>query len=229
MLELGRYKTLVFDCDGVILDSNRVKTEAFYKTTRPWGEAAASRLVRYHRQNGGVSRYAKFRFFNSSVLGLKHPKTAEGILAKNLACYAHILRKKLRQCGIAKGLRDLRGKTRKAKWLMVTGGDQKEVRAVFRDRSLASFFDGGIFGSPEPKDQIIRREILVGNIQKPALYFGDSRYDHHVAQKTGLKFCFISQWSEMENWKPWVKKNRIPTFRNLQELLVTSPKNKSVK
>jgi len=229
VLELGRYKTLVFDCDGVILDSNRAKTEAFYRTTRPWGQAAANRLVRYHRQNGGISRYAKFRFFNSSVLKLNHPKTAKGILAKNLARYGQILRKKLRQCEITSGLKRLRRETPKAKWLVVTGGDQKEVRAVFRDRSLAAFFDGGIFGSPKPKDQIIQREILAGNIRKPALYFGDSRYDHDVAKKTGLQFCFISQWSEVNNWKPWVKKNHIPTLRSLQELLIPPPKNKSTK
>ncbi|NLC22432.1 MAG: HAD family hydrolase, partial [Halomonadaceae bacterium] len=34
--ELKAYLTLVFDCDGVVLDSNRVKTEAFYQATLPY-------------------------------------------------------------------------------------------------------------------------------------------------------------------------------------------------
>ena len=40
-INLKKYKTLVFDCDGVILDSNRIKTEAFYRTTQKYGEFIA--------------------------------------------------------------------------------------------------------------------------------------------------------------------------------------------
>ena len=29
--EMKRYKSLIFDCDGVILNSNKIKTEAFRK------------------------------------------------------------------------------------------------------------------------------------------------------------------------------------------------------
>ena len=35
------YASLVFDCDGVVLNSNKVKTEAFYQAVLPYGEAAA--------------------------------------------------------------------------------------------------------------------------------------------------------------------------------------------
>jgi hypothetical protein len=40
--------TLVFDCDGVVLNSNRIKTEAFRLVAAPYGEAAAEALVQYH-------------------------------------------------------------------------------------------------------------------------------------------------------------------------------------
>ncbi|MFH7588150.1 HAD family hydrolase, partial [Oceanimonas smirnovii] len=57
------YVTLVFDCDGVVLNSNKVKTEAFYKAALPYGEAAAQAMVDYHVAHGGVSRYKKFAYF----------------------------------------------------------------------------------------------------------------------------------------------------------------------
>ena len=34
---ISDYKALVFDCDGVVLDSNRIKTEAFRIAALPWG------------------------------------------------------------------------------------------------------------------------------------------------------------------------------------------------
>jgi beta-phosphoglucomutase-like phosphatase (HAD superfamily) len=46
-----RYKTLVFDCDGVILNSNRIKTEAFGQVAMQFGADAAKELVRFHVQH----------------------------------------------------------------------------------------------------------------------------------------------------------------------------------
>ena len=64
-LDISRYKTLVFDCDGVVLNSNSVKTSAFYKAALAYGEVAATALVEYHVANGGVSRYKSSRIFLS--------------------------------------------------------------------------------------------------------------------------------------------------------------------
>ncbi|MDX1757946.1 MAG: HAD family hydrolase, partial [Marinobacter sp.] len=68
-MSLSRYASWVFDCDGVILNSNRVKTEAFYQAALPYGESAARALVEYHVNNGGISRYAKFERFLTTILG----------------------------------------------------------------------------------------------------------------------------------------------------------------
>jgi len=51
------------------------------------------------------------------------------------------------------------------------------LREVFTQRDLAPLFDGGIFGSPDTKDSILSRELANGNIQPPALFLEDSRYD----------------------------------------------------
>jgi len=45
---INKYKTLVFDCDGVILDSNRVKTDAFHKAALFYGGEVADIFVQYH-------------------------------------------------------------------------------------------------------------------------------------------------------------------------------------
>src|SRR3990172_11344770 len=62
-VNLTGYRTLVFDCDGVILDSKKVKTSAFYNAALPYGKDMAEALVAYHKQHGGVSRYRKFETF----------------------------------------------------------------------------------------------------------------------------------------------------------------------
>ena len=73
VMPLHRYLTLIFDCDGVVLDSNRVKTEAFRAAAMPWGRAAAEALVANHVANGGVSRYEKFASFLEHILPEQAP------------------------------------------------------------------------------------------------------------------------------------------------------------
>lgn len=189
------YNTLVFDCDGVVLNSNKVKTDAFYHAALPYGESAAQQLVNYHIQNGGVSRYKKFAYFLEVIV---NGGQGDLELDELLLRYSHEVYDGLMNCEVAQGLNDLREKTAHARWLIVSGGDQKELRKVFAARKLISMFDGGIFGSPDSKEEIISRELESNNIRPQALFIGDSRYDYEASSKFGIDFCYISQWSEWQ-------------------------------
>tara|TARA_R110000851_G_scaffold135045_1_gene270434 strand:- start:22530 stop:23189 length:660 start_codon:yes stop_codon:yes gene_type:complete len=193
--DLAGYATLVFDCDGVVLNSNRVKTEAFYQAASPYGESAAKALVDYHIAHGGVSRYKKFAYFLESIA----PSNAEQgpSLAALLQGYASCVREGLLNCEVASGLEDLRHKFSDLRWLIVSGGDQSELRDVFTQRGIVKWFDGGIFGSPDTKDEILARELASGNILQPALFLGDSKYDYQAATRACLDFVFLSGWSEI--------------------------------
>ena len=166
MTNLSHYGTLVFDCDGVVLDSNQVKTAAFRSAAMPYGAAAADALVAYHVANGGISRYVKFAHFLERIV----PEHGAGAVPGRdgpdhealLQIYAETVRDGLMNCGIATGLEQLRSKTRGANWLIVSGGDQNELREVFAARGISDLFDGGIFGSPDTKSMILDRELSVG-------------------------------------------------------------------
>ncbi|MFP3344087.1 HAD hydrolase-like protein [Halomonas sp. SIMBA_159] len=206
------YATLVFDCDGVVLNSNRVKTDAFYRAALPYGKAAAQKLVDYHVQNGGISRYAKFAYFMEHLI---EPGQDGPTLEELLSRYAAEVRVGLLNCEIAPGLLELRELTANARWLIVSGGDQVELREVFAARGIASLFNGGIFGSPDTKDEILLREITEQNIQMPSLFLGDSKYDYQAASKAKLDFVFISGWTEVFDWEYWCKEEVILSKHSL--------------
>lgn len=219
MVEIQTYETLVFDCDGVVLDSNKVKTQAFYQATLPYGEAAAQAMVQYHVAHGGVSRYKKFAHFLDNLVS-EHSNTTDGPgLDALLAAYAAAVQEGLLQCQVAEGLAELRAATPNARWLIVSGGDQVELRFVFSHRGIADWFDGGIYGSPDTKDEILTRELSMGGIVEPALFIGDSRYDHLASVGVGLDFVFLSQWSEFSDWKSYCFENKIKTIPSLRDLL----------
>ena len=165
-MDISQYATLIFDCDGVILDSNRIKTDAFYNTALPYGEDVAEALVNFHEQNGGISRYVKFEYFLEKILGTKvEPKKINNLLSS----FVSEIKEELILCQISPGLEELR-KNSDSNWLIVSGGDQKELRCIFSERNLTENFNCGIFGSPETKEVILSREIDNGNIKFPALF-----------------------------------------------------------
>lgn len=217
--QLMDYETLIFDCDGVVLDSNKVKTEAFYQATLPYGQAAAQAMVDYHIANGGVSRYRKFAHFLEKIAPIKAEQSGPNLEAL-LQVYAGHVHDGLLSCAIAPGLKALREKTTNARWLIVSGGDQAELREVFGLREIANWFDGGIFGSPDTKDDILARESTRGTILQPALFLGDSKYDYKASMSAGFDFLFLSGWSEVAGWEHWVENEGLKSFRSVSEILV---------
>lgn len=211
---LADYKTIIFDCDGVVLDSNKVKTRAFYLAALSHGEGYAQELVDYHKANGGVSRYKKFRYFLDHIVGDFNDTELAALLDK----YAVYVKDGLLSCGIAPKLIELREQTKESNWMIVSGGDQGELRQVFKQRSLCDLFDAGIYGSPDSKETILAREIDPS--KKTAVFLGDSKYDYAAASGADLDFIFVSDWSEVAEWEKWTEVNAIKYVPQLSDLLI---------
>ena len=207
---------MVFDCDGVVLDSNRIKTEAFRTAALPFGPESADRLRAYHLENGGVSRYLKFRHFLESIVEGEAPA---GSYERLLDRYAAEVGRELSTASVAPGLQRIRDETRSATWILASGGDQTELRGVFEERGLSRFFDGGIYGSPTPKDEILASCRDRGLLDRPALFLGDSRYDFEVASEFGLDFLFVEAWSEFQEWQDHQRVHGYLSVRALSGLL----------
>jgi len=213
---ITEYQTLVFDCDGVVLNSNKIKTQAFYDVAKVYGHGPAQALKDFHVQNGGISRFVKFEYLLTEIL--KKPLN-QVELKQLLDNFAHEVKKALMTCEVAVGLAALRDRTKNANWLIVSGGDQEELREVFQARGLDHYFDGGIFGSPDTKDTILAREVENGNITRPALFLGDSKYDYQAAQTADLDFIFLTQWTEVKDHLAWCLEHDLCVNFNLQELI----------
>ena len=216
------YKTFIFDCDGVVLNSNRIKTAAFYQSTECFGESAARAMVDHHVANGGVSRYAKFAYFLERIAPSGATDAKPKGLEQLLADYSAAVKQGLLECEMADGLSELREQTQGARWMIVSGGDQTELREVFATRGIADWFDGGIFGSPDAKPEILAREIANGNIQHPAIFLGDSQYDYKCSKAAGLDFVFIHGWTEVADWQRFVANEGIGHYQRAADVSFSS-------
>ena len=219
MLKIQEYKSIVFDCDGVILNSNKIKTRAFRVASFPFGYEASRSLENYHLRNGGISRYAKFDYFLKTIVPINSKKNKELYLKKMLKIYSEETGKGLLDSEITYGLHSLRNKTKDSSWLIVSGGDQDQLHSIFAKKEIMYLFNGGIFGSPDTKNQILNRELTRGNIKLPALFLGDTELDHQVSVSNGLDFIFVSAWTEFRCYKQYCIDNSIRMISKVYELI----------
>lgn len=214
-MQITKYKSWVFDCDGVLLDSNLIKTEAFYEAALPYGTENANSLVSYHKQFGGISRFAKFQYFFEHILGEKRfEKELEEILTQ----FGLLVRDKLLQCPETDGLVPFLKKLASVDYKMViSGGMQDELRYVFTQRGLSGYFNA-VFGSPDSKLTIMQRELNHGSLHLPAVFVGDSQYDYECADKFDMDFIFMHQYTEFTGWYNYFKNKNVNIIANLGEL-----------
>ena len=65
----------------------------------------------------------------------------------------------------------------------------------------------------------LSREIGNENLVLPALFLGDSRYDHEAATRAGLDFVFLKNWTEFSEWPGYCAEHEIAVVDNLRALL----------
>ena len=217
MIDLKKYNTIIFDCDGVILNSNFQKIEAYRNTAISYGASKiqAEDLVSYHVSLTGISRNVKFKYFLKEIMGEHVTDSSMKKLVDNLNIEVITL---LKNCEVASGIEKLKSHTKKSTWMVASGGDQEELRFLFKDKGIDSFFEGGIYGSPSSKHQIVEEKMKDKNFL-PTLFLGDSLYDIQTAQKYKLDFIFIYGWTDLKNWKKICNENGLPYVEKIQDLL----------
>ncbi len=177
---------IVFDCDGVILESVDAKTKAFGQVAEPLGAEARDRLVLYHTLHGGVSRREKFAWLYHEVFQREiTPEEMEDCCARFVS-YAldNVLNAPLVP-GIMDVLERWHGRV---PMYVCSGTPQAELEAILEKRGLARYFTG-ICGTPPAKAELLKGIVLRGRVD-PAdvVMVGDATTDLDAAETAGTLF-----------------------------------------
>jgi beta-phosphoglucomutase-like phosphatase (HAD superfamily) len=178
-------RAIVFDFDGVILESANIKTEAFLELYAAYpGKLAAIRD--YHVGQAGISRYVKFEHIQKNILGL--PYTAED-KARVSAEFERLTRERIFRCpevpGAQRLLRGLRGRVLR---VVGSGTPQPELDRIIEKRAMEPWFDEW-WGTPRVKAEIIRDVMARHHLSADrVLMVGDGMSDYQAAVETGARF-----------------------------------------
>lgn len=194
---LSEYEVYIFDCDGVILDSNQLKIEAMKNALEAHFSAQdlIADCVDYFRHNFGKSRFHHVAYFLDSILTIEEEQRSE-LEQRVLADFSKQCRTLYLTAELTPGFKEFL-KQCKGKRYVASGSEQSELRDVFVQRGLNIHFDG-IFGSPTPKSELIRR-ILEQEQYTNAVMFGDAESDMLSAQHNHIDFVFYVPYSNVKD------------------------------
>ena len=182
MIDLSKYKNIVLDFDGVILDANRQrKLNMKFVLDKNLSQELSILTYDYFSKNSGISR--------NFLLG-KFIKD-EFVLNKVLKEYYELNLSTLPKCQLVKGVKEFIVKYHNSKKIFIlTGADQEEVKILVSNKNLNDyiFYLGG---GPKSKIQHLKEIKLEGE----TIFFGDSKYDNFAASEYKLDFVFVNGYT----------------------------------
>jgi len=209
------YDLIILDCDGVILDSNSLKSEMLAKTVESYGSSLTDQFIEYHKQHGGISRYQKFDYFLRSLVGHFSKSQYRALVSR----FSNLVKEALISAPITPGAWDfLNHYSADTPVFLVSGGDEEELRAIFKERNLTNFFCG-IYGSPETKVNHCSNIIRQFDTTIRGVFIGDSRLDYLAAQSCNLDFIFMSDFTDFKDWAQFCSDENLRSTPNLGPLI----------
>jgi len=190
-------KALVFDFDGVIVDSNRVKRDAWFSIFES-SEEVSRALVEDALQHTAGDRFDILRYIFSK------PGYEPGQVALLVDEYAHRydteVKKGIFGVGVSRSVFDtLRQLKEKYKLYINSATPEEALEETVKRLELDTLFES-ILGTPSSKEENLKKVMERENVASTELIFiGDGEGDRDAAVSIGCQFIGIAnEWNE---WK----------------------------
>lgn len=176
---------LIFDFDGTIVDSNRLKAKTISRVLRQFfpTELVESQI----RDAKGLSRYEIVEGICSVHPSGYSPQYILDCISKKM--FSSLLQAE-RFTNFDKFL------CFDNKLAIVSLGDGLEIREFLKSTNCRHCFEGGIFGLVRNKSKVLS-QIANDNPQfNRKVYFGDRLSDWEDAKSSGFEFVLVQNWSD---------------------------------
>lgn len=181
---------LIFDFDGVVLDSATLKRQAFADLYSQASEAQYRAVVAYLSRRGGQPREVKFRHIEEHILGRRINEAR----IHELCCrFKESVEERLKTAPFIPGaLEFLSHWQKKRLQYLLSATPEQELMVIVAQRQLTSYFNE-VVGAPPDKVTGLRN-LLARHQHAPknTVMIGDSYNDYRAARSNGTHFVGVT-------------------------------------
>lgn len=214
------FRALLLDFDGVIVESNDIKTRAFAEMFGEYPEHLDA-IISYHQRYVGVSRYKKFTWIYQELL--KQPVT-ETLLDTLGARFSQIVFEKVLQAPFVPGALETLASYSSAgvPIFIISGTPHDELLRILETRGLKGYVTQA-WGTPTEKTEAIRLiQSRYGIDTTEMLFVGDGMLDYQAATSEGVAFLARNSGGEATDWSS-LKVVNVPDLTCLASLQPDRP------
>ena len=187
---MNKTSAIIFDFDGVILDSVGIKSDIFFEIFETFGKVVAKKAVEYHEKNGGISRFEKFKYINKKYLNSKLDNNDITLLKKK---FSNLIKKKILKANYIEGSYEFISENyQEYEFHIATSTPENEILDILKKKKIKKFFNK-IYGSPLKKTEQVKK-ILKESIYKKNQFIliGDSIEDYQASINNGIRFIGVT-------------------------------------
>jgi phosphoglycolate phosphatase-like HAD superfamily hydrolase len=180
-----RFKVIIFDFDGVLVESVDIKDLAFKRLFKQYPQHL-DKIMDYHLSNNATIRFEKFRYITERILGKRYDEEAEKSLSNK---FSSLVFKSLVDCPYVPGAKEILDcYWGKIPLYLASVSPADELDEVLEAKKLKRYFKR-IYAVPWIKKEAIRDIINREDVSpKDIVFIGDSYEDFEAAQSTGIFF-----------------------------------------
>ena len=210
---MSKIKAIIFDFDGVIVESVRIKLYAFAELYSEYGEVVQEKVKSHHLYNGGMSRFEKIKYYHNEYLGMKIMESEISELAKK---FSDLVVKKVIEAPYVRGAYEFLEKYNSYyDFFICSGTPQDEIRLICRERKIDKFFLE-ILGSPKIKSDLVKNIKYEHKYRTDEMVLvGDAISDLIAANQNRINF--VGRYTSDERIKE--VKNKICDLSQLERFL----------
>ena len=178
-------QAIIFDFDGVILESGQVKTEAF-KTLFSQFPDHCDEALAFHLASRGLSRHRQLEHIVNNVIKLS---PAEGVVDRLARRFGEIVVSKMRVCPFVEGAVEfLDHWVGRLPLYVASLNPQEELDAIVQARGLAKYFHRVVGGTGDKAEILSTLVAECGLDPSRTLFIGDTLGDYRAAVEMEMRF-----------------------------------------